>query len=121
MVPILSPLTVNDYNVKDSFTFAKEVINFDHNPFMDSLDAESVFTNIPVDETIKNAVDDLFPGTMYQGKLSKSEFYYLLKVATSESLFLFDNILYKQIDGIATGSPLGPALANAFLCHYENL
>ena len=60
MVPILSPLIVDDYTVKDSFTFAKEVINFDHNLFMASLDVESLFTNIPLDETIKNEDDDLF-------------------------------------------------------------
>ena len=57
LVPILSPLTVNDYTVKGSFTFAKEVINFDHNLFMVSLDVKSLFTNIPIDETIKNTVD----------------------------------------------------------------
>ena len=88
---------------------------------MASLDVESLFTNIPVDETIKNAVDDLFSSNMYQGKLSKSELYYLLKLATSESSFIFDNVLYKQVDGVAMGSPLGPSLANAFLCHYEKL
>ena len=85
LVPILTPLTVNEYTVKDSFTFAKEVINFDHNLFMANLDVESLFTNIPIDETIKNAVDDLFSSNMYRGKLSKSEFCYLLKLATSES------------------------------------
>ena len=58
---------------------------------------------------------------MYQGKLSKSDLYYLLKLATPESSFIFDNILYKQIDGVCMGSPLGPTLANAFLCHYEKL
>ena len=58
---------------------------------------------------------------MCRGKLSKSELYYLLKLATSEPSFIFDNILYKQIDGIAMGSPLGPTLANALLCHYEKL
>ena len=121
LVPILSPLTVNDYTVKDSFTLAKEVINFDHNLFMASLDVESLFTNIPMDETIKNAVDDLFSSDIYRGKLSKSELYYLLKLATSESSFVFDNILYKQIDGVPMGSPLGSTLANAFLCHYEKL
>ena len=73
LVPILSPLTGNDYNVKDSFTFAKEVINFDHNLFMASLDVESLFTKIPVDETIKNAVDDSFSSNIYRRKLSKSE------------------------------------------------
>ena len=60
MIPILSPLAVNDYTVKDFFNFAKEVINFDHNLFMATLDVESLFTNISVDETIKNAVDDFF-------------------------------------------------------------
>ena len=116
MVPILLPLTVNDYTVKDSFSFAKEVVNFDHSIFMANLDAESLFTNISIDETIKNAVDDLFSNNMYQGKLSKSELYYLLKLATSESSFIFD-ILYKHIDGVSMGSPLEPTLANAFLCH----
>ena len=33
--------TVNDYTVKDSFSFAKEDINFDHKPFMEGLDVES--------------------------------------------------------------------------------
>ena len=36
-----------------------------------------------------------------------------------ESLFIFENSLYRQIDGIAIGFPLDPTLANAFLCHYE--
>ena len=115
LVPILSPLTVNDYTVKDSFIFAKEVISFDHNLSMASLDVESLFTNISVDEAIKNAVDDLFSSNMYRGKLSKSELYCLLKLATPESSFIFDNILYKQIVGVAMGSPLGHTLANAFL------
>ena len=72
----------------------------------------------PIDKTIKNAVDDLFSSNMYQEKFSKS---YLLKLATFESSFIFDNILYKQIDGISIGSPLVPTLVNAFLCHYEKL
>ena len=112
LVPILSPLTGNNYTVKDSFYFVKEIVNFDRNLFMASLDVESLFTNIPVDETINN---------MYQGRLSKSELYYFLKLATSESSFIFYNILYKQIDGVSMGSPLGPTLPNALLCHYEKL
>ena len=58
---------------------------------------------------------------MYRGKLSNSELCYLLQLATSESSFIFYNILYKQIDGVAMGSALGPTLANAFLYHYEKL
>ena len=29
--------------------------------------------------------------------------------------------MYKQIDGVAMGRPLGPTLANAFLCCYKKL
>ena len=35
------------------------------------------------------------------------------------SYFIFNELFYKQIDGVAMGSSLGPTLANAFLCFYE--
>ena len=38
-----------------------------------------------------------------------------------ESFFIFDGTFYEQCDGIAMGSPLGPTLANAFMCHFENI
>ena len=40
LIPILSPLTVNEYTAKDSFSFTKEVFNFDHNHFMTGLYVE---------------------------------------------------------------------------------
>ena len=52
--PILSPLTTNVFTVKNSFDFAEEVVNHDHNLYMASLDVESFFTNIILEETIKN-------------------------------------------------------------------
>ena len=36
-----------------------------------------------------------------------------------ESLILFDQEFYKQHDEVAMGSPLGPTLANVFLCYDE--
>ena len=72
---------------------------------MTSLDVESLFTNILIDKTIKNAVGNLFSNNKYQGKLSKSDLYYLLKLAKSESSFIFDNILYKQLDEVYMGLP----------------
>ena len=119
--PILSPLTTKEFTVKDSFDFVEEVVNYDHNLYIASLDAESLFTNISLEETVKNCVNDLFSNNFYSGKLSRKNLYDLLKLATTESSFIFDNKLYKQIDGVAMGSPLGPTLANAFVCHYEKI
>ena len=86
---------------------------------MASLDVESLFTNIPLKETINNCVSDLHNKNLYNGKLNKSDLFKLLETATSESSFIFDFLLYKQIEGVAMGSPLGPTLANVFLCYYK--
>jgi len=43
----------------------------------------------------------------------------LLEYATKKSHFIFDGQSYDQIDGVAMGSPLGPVLANIFMCHFE--
>ena len=86
---------------------------------MASLDVESLFTNIPLEETIENCVNDLFFDKSKIDNLTKQDVYDFLSAAAKESLFIFDNSFYRQIDGVAMGSPLGPTLANAFLCHYE--
>ena len=44
----------------------------------------------------------------------------MLSLTTKESIILFDSCFYSQIDGVAMGSPLGPTLANIFLCYHEN-
>ena len=112
LVPILSPLTVNDYAVKDSSSFAKEVVYFDHSLFKANLDVESLFINIPIDETIKKCSWQFVFQQYVSKETIKSELYYILKLGKSESSFIFD-ILYKQIDGVSMGLPLGPILANA--------
>ena len=41
-------------------------------------------------------------------------------MATSGVEFSFNNTMYRQTDGIAMGSPLGPVLANIFVGYDEN-
>ena len=50
----------------------------------------------------------------------KQDFEDLLLMSTQGTVFYFDGSYYRQKDGVAMGSPLGPALANAFLCHHES-
>ena len=48
----------------------------------------------------------------------KRHFKQLLTLSVKSSFFLF-NVYYKQIDGVAMGSPLGPTLTNLFLTYCE--
>ena len=50
----------------------------------------------------------------------KCHFKQLLTLAVKSSVFLFNGVCYKQIDGVAISSPLGSALANLFLTYYED-
>ena len=43
-----------------------------------------------------------------------------MKIATSSVKFGFNNCMYRKIDGVAMGSPLGPTLANIIVGFYES-
>ena len=121
-VPILAPLTSNKFTIKNSIDFTKEILNtkFSHSNFyMASFDVKSLFTNIPLIETVQICVDQAKNLNLIPNDLTPLEFETLLSLATKESVFIFNNQLYKQVDGVAMGSPLGPTLANAFLCYHE--
>jgi len=116
---LLKPFTVNEYTVKDSFSFAKDIQSCSTSHFMASLDVDSLFTNIPLAETVNICCDLVFRDQPRVDGLSKLEFKELLTLATTESFILFNGSYYQQIDGVAMGSPLGPTLANVFLCYHE--
>ena len=120
-VPLLAPLTSNEYTIKDSLSFAEELLSFDSNLVMESFDVESLFTNIPLKETIDLCVDILFYDRTNIDGITKDYFHDLLTICMSESLVLSDGEYYKQTDGVAMGSPLGPTFANIFLCFYEQI
>ena len=122
-VPILEPLTKNAFTVINSTQFVKEInnINIPQSSFLASFDVKSLFTNIPLVETVNLCVDLGERENLIPHDLTVSQFKALLDVAVKESVFIFNNKLYKQIDGVAMGSPLGPTLANVFLCYYEKI
>ena len=85
---------------------------------MGSLDVDSLFTNIPLDEASDICVNQLFENTDTVEGFKKSELKQLLCLATKKSYFIFNGLLSKQTDGIAMDSPLGSSLANAFLSYH---
>ena len=100
----LSSITFNEFTVKDYFAFAEETIHHDSKLFMGSLDFDSLFINIPLEETNNIYTNLLFTnyyknnGDIIEG-INKSEFKNLLSLATQESHFIFNDVLYKQKRG----------------------
>ena len=87
---------------------------------MTSLDVDSLFTNIPLNESIDICVDNLYNDNENPPNIPKHDFRNLLNIAPRESFFTFNDKYYKQVDDAAVGSPLGPALANIFTCSFES-
>ena len=67
---------------------------------MDSLDVDSLFANFPLDETIDICVNQLFGNTYIVEGFTKSELKQPICLATKESYFIFNGLLYKQTDFI---------------------
>ena len=91
-----------------------------NNVFMASFDISSLFTNVPIGETIDIVINRLFPSTQFLG-FSHIQFWKLLYFAVKNGHFLFNPHLCEQVDGVAMGFPLGPLFANTFLCCHEKI
>ena len=87
---------------------------------MVSFDVNSLFTNIPLDETIDIAVNLILERKPHLN-ITSDELRQLFLFATSKTCFLFKGKFYDQIDGVAMGSPLGPTLANLFMGVHEKV
>ena len=119
LVSVLQPISTNCFSVKDSFSFAEWAKQYTHNgEFMCSFDVSSLFTTVPLDETIEICLDKLY-ALANPPSLPRLVLKNLLLFATKKSHFAFDGQYYDQIDGVAMGSPLGSVLANIFMCDSE--
>ena len=92
--------------VSDSFTFVKEVRKFTFSPssvFLCSFDISSLFTNIPLAETIEICADALYNDESMAPSFSRNIFVELMQLANSSVEFSFNNNMHRQIDGVAIG------------------
>ena len=96
LVPILKPLTTNEFTVTDLFYFADEIVDQQNDLFM-GLDVDSLFTNISLEETIEICITEPFKESETVEGLSKTEFKRILSLATKDSHFIFDGTLYKSM------------------------
>ena len=122
LVPILSPLTTNDFTLENSYAFVNALTesNLSSKCFMASYDVSNLFTNIPLDETITFILNSLFSNhdSLFLG-MTRELFKTFLEYSVKFSFFIFNGKLYKQCDGLGMGLPLAPTFANIFMCNLE--
>ena len=143
MRPVLSAVNTPEYNlakwlekqikgclhdtfsVSSSTEFANKISKVkikDPNIFA-SLDIKSLYTQVPlkeVTEDILTTIYDTNSNSIFKGtKITKNILRKILHLC-SQSIFLYKEKVYKQIDGVAMGSPLAPILANWFITSKEN-
>ena len=101
--PVLS--LYSTYCISDSFTFADKIKTFNFFPsvFLCFYDVCSLFTNVPLADTIEICADALYDSELTPPPFPRAVFVELMQTATSSVEFSFSNIMHRQIDGLAMG------------------
>ena len=120
---LIKPYIPQTYMLQSTNQFLDHLANFQFHPAhkLVSFDVSSLFTNIPLEETIQIITDTIYSDQSSQNQpiVNKEIFAKLLRLAT-KGIFMHRNKFYEQHDGVSMGSPLGPTIANFFLAHMEN-
>ena len=83
-----------------------------------SFDVTSLYTNVPVKESIQICADLLF-SRVHMGDIDKETFIALAELSCCNVLFSTHLGYYIQRDGLAMGSPPAPHLANGWLSKFD--
>ena len=108
------------HSLKDSFEFVEKIKDIDiSGKSLFSFDVVSLFTNVPLTETISYLCDYIDCNNLEVG-IPTNYLKEILLRCTFNIQFTFDTHIYRQTDGVAMGSPLGPLLADCFMSKLEN-
>ena len=122
---LIKPYIPDRYSVTSNIKFLERLkeFNIKEKDYCLSFDVVSLFTNIPLAETIDMIAERLYSDNNTKGipSIPKTSLIELLKCATS-GIFSHRDKLFQQKDGVSMGNPLAPTLANFFLgCLEETL
>ena len=122
---LLQPLTLNEFTLKDTFDAANRIQAISPALFAEgyefvSFDVESLFTNVPLQRTLKIIIDRIYNKKLVKTKLKKSTLRKLIRDTCTKTVFSCNNKLYEQTDGVSMGGSLGPVLANIIMTEFEH-
>lgn len=115
LAEILKHLTKHSkYNIKNAFEFVERVskLKLNHNELCVSFDVVSLFTNVPLD-LIEQILKDRWNEIQLYTSIPETEFFQMLNFVLRDcNQFIYNNTIYKQLDGVPMGLPLSPILAD---------
>ena len=121
LINFWQPFTTNQYTLK-KLLWIKETIenkNFPPNVVIASFDIASLYTNVPIQETVDIAVNKVCDVGNDIRNMTKQTFKKLLLLCVNDNHIIFNGKYYRQFEGFAMGSPLSAPMAILFLCHHE--
>ena len=120
---IITPYIPNQYSLQSTNDFIDLIHSNNSQGIIASLDVESLFTNVPIDQTIAIILSHVYNhASITPPKIPQLILKQLLEICTKESPFRCPSgHLYLQIEGVAMGSPLGPTFANFYMGNLENI
>ena len=92
---------------------------FDQGYGFASFDDVPLFTNVPLQKIIIIILKKVYVEKVSNTTIKKNVMRKLVKDTFKKAAFVFDNEIYKQIDGASRGSPLAVSLANIIMTESE--
>ena len=119
---IIKPYIPKQYSISSTDQFLDILRSSQPVGELASLDVVSLFTNVPVTETVDIILENVYEHNhLSPPTIPRSVMKNLLFACTSESPFRTpENKIYRQINGVAMGSPLAPTFAEFYMCNLEN-
>ena len=117
----LRPLTNNKFVIKD-WLLLPDILKstvLENDEEIVSYDVESLFTNIPIKETINYICDEIYRNNAIEPMCKKSIFRKLLYKLSSQCIFSVNNQLLKQIDGCPMGGSISVVFSDIFMNKME--
>jgi len=107
-------------HLNNSFELTEKLKNIfiSDNHILISLDVTSMFTNIPLDLTIKS-IEKRWVHISNNCLIPKEEFLTALRLIFDSTYFIFDGVIYKQKFGTPMGSPLSPIISDLVIRDLE--
>ena len=105
---LLKPLTTNQFTFDDSFDAARKIKNIPKELFScdykyASFNAMSLFTTVPLCKTVHIILKRVYQDKIIKTNLKKRSLKKLLIDACTKTLFILNNNIYEQKDGVNMG------------------